>query len=96
MISALIALAAQISPGSIPSAPLTTKDGQKVVCKLSPGASSRIPTRVCRTKARWAEIERTNEQQWKDGIHDYSSGRAGSIANSPEGTVSSPRMNPFP
>jgi hypothetical protein len=55
-----------LSPAMVAANPQQVKNPDKVVCQLVTDSGSRIPLRVCRTAAQWAEIEAANQQAVKD------------------------------
>ncbi|MDN3645511.1 hypothetical protein QWY75_04715 [Pontixanthobacter aestiaquae] len=44
-----------------------TEDMNKVKCRYIYQLNSRVPDRICRTKARWAEIEKEQQEAIENG-----------------------------
>ena len=59
LLLALVSAPATNSPKNTPN-----DDGDKVVCRLITEAGSRIPFRVCRTKADWDRMAKENQDDW--------------------------------
>ncbi len=58
LLLALVSAPAANTPKSPPD------EGDKVVCRLITEAGSRIPFRVCRTKADWDRMAKENQDDW--------------------------------
>ena len=70
LLGILLALAPVITVGS----PQGVKDPNKIVCQLESVVGTRIPQRVCRTEAQWAEIAEQNRRQFDDQLNRNWSG----------------------
>jgi|GEM_PF-4305629 len=60
------------------------KDGDKVKCKYIQELHSRIPSKVCRTRAEWARIDEENREAARNNMRN--SGRnaeSGAVYSSP-------------
>jgi hypothetical protein len=64
-VSSFVVLLALVSaPASNGAKNPPPDDGDKVVCRLITEAGSRIPFRVCRTKADWERMAKENQDDW--------------------------------
>ena len=59
---------------AVSSKPVAAED--KVVCKLVTEGESRIPLRVCRTKAQWDEMADENQRDVRSSRNQRSCGSA--------------------
>jgi len=85
MITAMLLLAAQ---ASVPAGPATAKPpAEKMKCQLIYQARSRIPDKLCLTQAEWDKMAAANQDDWTSSRNQRSAGRAGTITNSLEGTI---------
>lgn len=65
------------APAAAPVAkPLPAADENKVVCKLVTEGESRIPLRICRTKAQWDEMAEENQRDVRSSRNQRSCGSA--------------------
>ena len=86
MITSILLLAAPVvgTPPATPAKP----DGDKIKCQVEYQANSRIPSRICLPMSEWKRIEDANRDDWASSRNARSSGRSGTIVDSPEGTIS--------
>lgn len=63
-LSFMLMLALASTPAANNSKNAPADDGDKVVCRLITEAGSRIPFRVCRTKADWDRMAKENQDDW--------------------------------
>lgn len=85
MITVVLLLAAQ---AAAPPPPTTAKPpAEKKKCQLIYQARSRIPDKLCLTQAEWDKIADANRDDWTSSRNARSAGRAGTIANSDEGQI---------
>ena len=54
-----------LSPVITVGSPQGVKNPNKIVCQLESVIGTRIPQRVCRTEAQWAEIAEQSKYCWK-------------------------------
>lgn len=66
----MLLLAPVITVGS----PQGVKNPDKIVCQLESVVGTRIPQRVCRTEAQWAEISEQNRRQFENQLNQNFSG----------------------
>ena len=56
------------------ASPQGVTDPNKIVCQLESIAGTRIPRRICRTEAQWAEITEQNKRMFEDQLNKNTSG----------------------
>jgi len=75
MLMELLLLVQASTPPAVPAqAPAPPPPQEKLVCHLDTIGASRIPQRICHTKAEWAEIERQTEQDVRDNGNRHTQG----------------------
>ena len=85
MITAILLLAAQ---ASVPAGPADCKaSGKDEMPTYLSGRRSRIPDKLCLTQAEWDKMAAANQDDWTSSRNQRSAGRAGTITNSLEGTI---------
>lgn len=70
----LLAQASSAAPGTPAQSPAQPQADQKLICHLETIGASRIPQRICHTKAEWAEIERQTEEDVRDNVNRHTQG----------------------
>jgi hypothetical protein len=63
-LSLVVALALVATPATSPPKPGQNDGDQKIVCRLTTEAGSRIPIRICRTAAEWERMAKENQDDW--------------------------------
>ena len=90
MVTAMLLLSAQAATAAPPA---TAKPAaEKTVCQSVYQARSRIPDRLCLPKSEWDKMAQANQDDWTSSRNARSSGRGGTIANDPEGGITSPTL----
>jgi len=75
MLMGLILLAQASSAPAVPAqAPSPPAAQEKLVCHLETNGPTRIPERICRTKAEWAEIERQTQEDMNNNVNRHTQG----------------------
>lgn len=70
----VLAQASSIPPTTPAQAPTPPQADQKLICHLETIGASRIPQRICHTKAEWADLERQTEQDIRDNVNRHTQG----------------------
>lgn len=75
MLMGLLLLAQASGAAAVPAqAPAPPPPQEKLVCHLDTNGPTRIPQRICHTKAEWAEIERQTEQDMQYNVNRHTQG----------------------
>ena len=72
--SILGAVVLGLAPVVTVASPQEVKDPNKIVCQLEFTAGSRIPQRICRTAAQWAERAEADQNTLKGAMNQNTSG----------------------
>ena len=60
-----------LSPVITVGSPQSLKNPNKIVCQLESVIGTRIPQRVCRTEAQWAEIAEQSKYSMENVLNKY-------------------------
>jgi predicted secreted protein len=76
LIGLLVLAQAAAAPAATPPQTAATAPPaqQKLICHLETDGPSRIPQRICHTKAEWDQIERDSQQSFDDNMAKYKQG----------------------